>query len=79
LQHTDPLVTPRRSDPEPWSPGERYDALLTALSYFNTVRPHQGIGQRTPVPSERVRASFADSVTAVPVLGGLHHEYRAAA
>jgi putative transposase len=50
-----------------------------ALSYFNTVRPHQGIGQRTPVPSERVRASFADSVTAVPVLGGLHHEYRAAA
>jgi transposase InsO family protein len=50
-----------------------------ARSYFNTARPHQGIGQRTPVPSERVRASFAGSVTAIPVLGGLHHEYRAAA
>jgi putative transposase len=50
-----------------------------ALSYFNMARPHQGIGQRTPVPSERLRVSFAASITAVPVLGGLHHEYRAAA
>jgi putative transposase len=50
-----------------------------ARSYFNTARPHQGIGQRTLVPSERVRASFAGSITAIPVLGGLHHEYHAAA
>ncbi len=50
-----------------------------SLSYFNMARPHQGIGQRTPVPSERDRASFAGSVTAIPVLGGLHHDYRAAA
>ncbi len=50
-----------------------------ALGYFNTARPHQGIGQRTTVPSEHVRASFAGSVIAVPVLGGLHHAYRAAA
>jgi transposase InsO family protein len=50
-----------------------------AHSYFNADRPHQGIGQRTPVPSERVRASSAASVTATPVLGGLHHDYRAAA
>jgi putative transposase len=50
-----------------------------ALSYFNTARPHQGIGQRTPVPYECVRPSYAGSVTAVPVLGGLHHDYRAAA
>ena len=50
-----------------------------ALNYFNTARPHQGIGQRIPVPAERVRAQFAGSVTAIPVLGGLHHEYRAAA
>jgi putative transposase len=48
-------------------------------SYFNAVRPHQGIGQRTPVPAERDRTPFAGSVTAVPVLGGLHHEYRIAA
>jgi transposase InsO family protein len=37
-----------------------------SLSYFNMARPHQGIGQRTPVPSERLRVSFAASVTAVP-------------
>jgi putative transposase len=50
-----------------------------ALSYFNTARPHQGIGQRIPVSGERVRDRFAGSVTAIPVLGGLHHNYRAAA
>jgi putative transposase len=50
-----------------------------ALNYFNTARPHQGIGQRSPVASEHVRAPFAGSVTAMPVLGGLHHDYRAAA
>jgi transposase InsO family protein len=50
-----------------------------SLRYFNSVRPHQGIGQRTPAPTERLRASFAGSVTVIPVLGGLHHEYRVAA
>jgi putative transposase len=50
-----------------------------ALRYFNRVRPHQGIGQRTPVAIEGVRGPFAGSVAAIPVLGGLHHEYRAAA
>jgi putative transposase len=50
-----------------------------ALGYFNTARPHQGIGQRIPVTNERVRAKFAGSVTAIPVLGGLHHDYRVAA
>jgi transposase InsO family protein len=50
-----------------------------ALSYFNTARPHQGIGQRIPVPGERVRARFVGPVTALPVLGGLHHDYRVAA
>ena len=50
-----------------------------ALSYFNTARPHQGIGQRIPVSGERLRARFTGSVTAIPVLGGLHNDYRAAA
>ena len=50
-----------------------------ALSYFNSARPHQGIGQRIPVSTERLRSKFAGSVTAIPVLGGLHHDYRAAA
>jgi putative transposase len=50
-----------------------------APSCFNTARPHQGIGQRPPVASEHVRPSFAGSLTAMPVLGGLHHDYRPAA
>ena len=50
-----------------------------ALSYLNTARPHQGVGQRIPVPAERVRGRLVGSVTALPVLGGLHHDYRAAA
>ncbi|HEY5374335.1 MAG TPA: integrase core domain-containing protein [Polyangiaceae bacterium] len=47
--------------------------------YFNLARPHQGIRQRVPV--ERVLKPRADpaSVVSVPVLGGLHHDYRAAA
>jgi transposase InsO family protein len=50
-----------------------------SLSYFNMARPHQGIGQRTPVAAEPERAPSVGSVTAIPVLGGLHHEYRTAA
>jgi putative transposase len=50
-----------------------------ALSYFNTARPHQGIRQRLPVPGERVPGRLAEPVMALPVLGGLHHDYRAAA
>jgi putative transposase len=50
-----------------------------ALSYFNAARPHQGIGQRIPVPAERVPVRFAGPITGLPVLGGLHHDYRAAA
>jgi putative transposase len=47
-----------------------------ALSYFNTSRPHQGIGQRLPLPGDRGQAQVAGTVTAIPVLSGLHHDYR---
>jgi putative transposase len=50
-----------------------------ARSYFNAARPHQGIGQRTPIASEHVRSPFAGSVTATPALGGLHPDCRTAA
>jgi len=50
-----------------------------SLRYFNTARPHQGIGQQIPVSGERAPAPLASSVIAIPVLGGLHHDYRAAA
>ena len=50
-----------------------------SLRYFNMARPHQGIGQRIPVSGERAPGPLASSVIAIPLLGGLHHDYRAAA
>ena len=51
------------------------------VDYFNHVRPHQGIG-RIPDPKyvDEISASLTQqSVKAVSVLGGLHHDYRRAA
>ena len=47
------------------------------VCYFNTARPHQGIGQR--IPDGPVNDNHAGKVIAIPVLGGLHHDYRRAA
>jgi hypothetical protein len=49
------------------------------LRYFNPMRPHQGLGQRIPVPTPRPVCSDASRVHSVPVLGGLHHDYQIAA
>ncbi len=46
--------------------------------YFNHARPHQGIGQRIPMPP-KVEPPQTGKVIAFPVLGGLHHDYRRAA
>jgi putative transposase len=48
------------------------------FSYFNRARPHQGIGQLIPLGSA-TSASGGGDVVGVPVLGGLHHDYRRAA
>jgi putative transposase len=69
--------------------GERHlhRVLAEYVGYFNRARPHQGIGQRTPLqpatgsprPTGGQRLHIKEAVVAVPVLAGLHHEYRAAA
>jgi putative transposase len=59
--------------------GERhlYRIVGEYVGYFNNARPHQGINQR--IPCELERSSGEGEVIALPVLGGLHHDYRRAA
>jgi putative transposase len=49
------------------------------FNYFNVARPHQGIGQRLPTEPAFTTSADPAIVVGVPVLGGLHHDYRAAA
>ena len=61
--------------------GERHLArvLREYAAYFNGARPHQGLGQALPEPEPRETRSRGGPISAVPVLGGLHHTYQRAA
>ncbi len=47
--------------------------LATYVAHYNQARPHQGLGQRTPLPS--ARSTACGPVRRRDVLGGLIHEY----
>ncbi len=53
------------------------------VRYYNAARPHQGLRQRIPVPpngsAAAARTTVEGKVVELPVLGGLHHDYRLAA
>jgi putative transposase len=61
--------------------GERHLGRVLAeyVAHFNGGRPHQGIDQRPPLSADTVarprRSRGSARLVAVPVLGGLHHEY----
>ncbi len=52
--------------------------LNSYVTYFNQARPHQGIQQQIPnfCGSSRSAPHEATKVVAVPILAGLHHDYR---
>jgi putative transposase len=61
---------------------KQLDRVLHAyVEYFNRARPHQGIRQQIPHPyGEPVPPPRDDAkILALPVLGGLHHDYRRSA
>jgi putative transposase len=60
--------------------GERHlaRALKTYAEYFTQHRPHQGLAQRIPQPSD-VSPTATGPVLSMPILGGLHHTYTRAA
>jgi hypothetical protein len=61
--------------------GERHlrFVLSECVRYFNTMRPHQDLGQRIPISTPRQSCANVSKVIALPVLGALHHDYCTAA
>jgi hypothetical protein len=56
-------------------------AISSYVTYFNCWRPHRSLGQRAPLgpTAFQIRAWEAKyKIISEPVLGGLHHVYRAA-
>jgi putative transposase len=52
-----------------------YRVVTEYVRDYNAARPHQGIHQLTPIPAERPDEG---DIVVLPVLGGLHHDYRRA-
>jgi putative transposase len=51
--------------------------LNECVAYFNTWRPHRGLGQRAPSGWAPMDQAYpTGGIIGRPVLGGLHHVYQ---
>ena len=48
--------------------------LREYVAFYNPHRPHQGIGQKTPIPRDGALSTTGEIIS-IPVLGGLQHYY----
>ena len=55
-----------------------YRILKAYVDYFNAARPHQEILQQIPT-NPKLSKDLNAPIVAMPILGGLHHDYRRAA
>jgi len=55
-----------------------YRCLAEYCDYFNRARPYQGIKQQVPCGT-KFSGDDDENIVSIPILGGLHHEYRRAA
>ena len=61
------------------SEGHLRRVLAEYREYYNRQRPHQGIGSFPVAVGRGPPEEGREVVESVPVLGGLHHDYRYAA
>jgi len=62
----------------PFNAGQLQACLREYVAYYNSARPHLRLERNAPVPRTRERHPAVE-LHATPVLGGLHHIYRAVA
>jgi putative transposase len=53
--------------------------LRTYTTHYNRERPHRALALRSPIPSHKCKQPAVDRIERRDLLGGLIHEYRAAA
>ncbi|HVY31890.1 MAG TPA: integrase core domain-containing protein [Polyangiaceae bacterium] len=53
--------------------------LQEYCAFLNNGRPHQALAQQIPARPARANSSEHKVIVSFPILGGLHHDYRAAA